>query len=139
MGEERYAWGLVKALDTNVVLRLLVADDPVQGPIAEREFNRPVLLTLTVILETACVLRSRYRFSRMQVAALLGALIDRSTVTVEAPDRLAWALGRYAQSGDLADLIHLVAARSATSFATFDRGVAPTAGDDSPLPIETLD
>lgn len=138
MVEKRLARRLVKAVDTNVVLRLLIADDPVQTAIAERELVNPVLVTLTVLLETAWVMRSRYAFSRDAIASVLARFIDRSMVTVEEPSMVGWAIERLRGGGDFADLIHLVAARSASSFATFDRGVARAAGPDSPIPIETL-
>ena len=138
MVQERSARRLVKAVDTNVVLRLLIADDPIQSAIAERELAQPVLVTLTVLLETAWVMQSRYGFPRDTVASVLLRFIDRSTVTIEEPMMVRWAIERLRLGGDFADLIHLVAARSATSFATFDRGVARAAGPTCPIPVETL-
>jgi predicted nucleic-acid-binding protein len=128
----------VKAVDANVVLRLLMADDEHQTALAERVFDEPVLLTATVLLETAWVLRSNYRLSRSEVAQMLAYLIDRPVVTVDAPAALRWALARSAERGDIADLMHLVTARAASAFVTFDAGVARAAGPDSPVPVETL-
>ena len=138
MVEERLARRLVKAVDTNVVLRLLITDDPAQTAVAERALADPVLVTLTVLLETAWVMGSRFGFSRDTIASVLLRFIDRPVVTVEQPMLVRWAIERFRLVGDFADLIHLVSARSATSFATFDRGVARAAGPDSPIPIETL-
>ncbi len=128
----------MKAVDTNVVLRLLIADDPAQTAVAEHMLVDPVLVTLTVLLETAWVMRSRYAFSRAAIASVLVRFIDRPVVTVEEPMLVRWAIERFRLGGDFADLIHLVSARSATSFATFDRAIARAAGPDSPIPIETL-
>lgn len=138
MGEERTARRPVRALDTNVVLRLLVPDDPEQTRLAEAQLNGPVLLSLTVLLETAWVLRSRYGFAREQIVAILTYLLDQPRLVAEAADQLPWALDRYAEGGDLADLLHLVAARGADAFVTFDRAIAAAAGASSPVPVETL-
>nr|WP_132882899.1 type II toxin-antitoxin system VapC family toxin [Sphingomonas sp. JUb134] len=138
MGEERHARRVVKALDTNVVLRLLVPDDPDQTRLAEEQMQGPVLLPLTVLLETAWVLGSRYGFSRAQIVSILTHMLDQPQLTAEAVDQLPWALERYAAGGDLADMLHLVAARGADAFVTFDRAIAKSAGPNSPLPVETL-
>lgn len=129
----------MRALDTNVVLRYLVTDDARQSRRAQELIAQPSLLSLTVLLETGWVLSSRYRFSRAQIAEILSGLIDLGPIHVEEPDGIRWAIGRYAAGADLADMIHLVAARSATAFATFDRSIAAAAGDAPPVPVETLE
>jgi predicted nucleic-acid-binding protein len=53
------------ALDTNVVVRLLIRDDPAQADLAAQLVRgNQVLLTTTVLLETEWVLRSRCRVPR---------------------------------------------------------------------------
>lgn len=138
MVEKRHARRLVRAIDTNVVLRLLMDDDPAQHRIATALLAEPVLLTLTVLVETGWVLLSRYRFSRAEVATLLNDLLDYDSIIVEKRAGIRWALDRFAARGDFADLLHLVAADRAVTFATFDRGVAIAAGSDSPVAVETL-
>ena len=60
------------AVDTNVVVRLLVRDDAKQAEAAAVLFARgPVGLSATVLLETAWVLRSGYRLAP---AAVVDAL-----------------------------------------------------------------
>ena len=90
------------------------------------------------MLETGWLLRSRYRYTRAQVAASLRSLLDMPNVVVDAAEGIEWAIGRLVDRGDFADLIHLVASRGATAFLTFDTVVAPDAGDDAPIPVETL-
>ena len=128
----------MRALDTNVIVRFLLGDDEEQAEVAREVLEAPTLIPLTVLLETAWVLRSRYRFTREQIAAILSELIDLGPVHVEEPQAIRWAIGRLAAGADIADMIHLVAAQSATSFATFDLSVANAAGDAPPVPIETL-
>ncbi|WP_033919440.1 type II toxin-antitoxin system VapC family toxin [Sphingomonas sp. 37zxx] len=128
----------MKALDSNVVLRLLLGDDPVQAPIAEQIVRGPCWISLTVLLEIAWVLGSRYRLDRADVAAVLRAMFCYETLTIEAGEDALWAIDRYEQGGDIADLLHLVAARHTDAFATFDRGIARATGPGGPVPIETL-
>jgi predicted nucleic-acid-binding protein len=138
MGKKRASRQLVRALDTNVLIRLFVGDDAEQSGAAAAVMTTPVFVPLTVILETAWVLRSRYRYSRAQTATILSALLDYDTVTVDTPELVNWAIDRFAVAGDFADLLHIVGSAPASSFATFDRGVAQAAGGDPPLPVETL-
>jgi predicted nucleic-acid-binding protein len=129
---------LVRAVDTNVPARALMRDDPVQTPIADAILRDGAYVSLTVLLELAWLLRSRYAQSRARVIRALLALADMPNVVVEEAAGVRWALGQLQEDGDIADLIHLVACRGARSFATFDTGVAPAAGTDSIVPVETL-
>jgi predicted nucleic-acid-binding protein len=125
----------VRAVDTNIVARMLLNDDAAQSPIARRIVDGGVFVSLTVLLETAWLLRSRYGFARNAVADYLRGLLELPTVTVADPDLAIWAIARSADRGDLADLLHIVAAKGASEFVTFDDDVARVAGPDSPLPI----
>ncbi len=138
MGEKRHARRLVRAVDTNVVLRLLLDDDPVQHRSAVALLSEPMLIPLTVLVETGWVLLSRYRFPRGDVAQLLRDLLDYDGIVVPQRSGVLWALNRFDQRGDFADLLHIVSAGDATRFTTFDQGIAPAAGPETPIPIETL-
>ncbi len=60
------------AIDTNVVVRYLVGDDPVEAKAARRLVDEhEVLVGDTVWLETDWVLRSPYGFARAQVCKAL--------------------------------------------------------------------
>lgn len=128
----------MKAVDTNVVVRLLIRDDPVQVARADAIFDDGVLIPLTVLLETGWLLKSRYNYARGEVAASLLALLDMSDVTIPDTDTVRWAIERFAIAGDLADLIHLVASAEADAFVTFDDALARAAGSTPPVPVETL-
>ena len=128
----------MKALDTNVVIRLLVADDPAQAVLAEAQITVPVLISLTVLLETAWVLASRYGLVREATATVLLNFIDQPTITIEEPMLVRWAIERFRSGADFADMIHLVAARAGSAFVTFDRAMGREAGTDSPVPVELL-
>nr|WP_249403737.1 type II toxin-antitoxin system VapC family toxin [Sphingomonas sp. CFBP 13720] len=116
----------------------MLADHPEQTAAAIAIIGSGVYIPLTVLLELGWLLTSRYRQSREVVAAALLNLIDLPSVQVAEVAIVRWALGRFGDGGDFADMLHLVAARDATAFATFDRGVAIAAGPDSPVAVETL-
>lgn len=60
------------AIDTNLIVRYLVGDDPGQAARARRLIdNNDVFVGITVLLETEWVLRSVYEFSAAQCAKAL--------------------------------------------------------------------
>lgn len=128
----------MKAVDTNVLLRYLVADDPPQTTIATELLTADVVIPITVMLETGWVLRSRYDRNRGQTCEALRTLLDLPTVHVEDEPAIRWALDRFEAGADFADMLHLVAARGAETFATFDQGLARSAGDGAPIAVESL-
>ena len=130
---------MTTAVDTNVVLRWITRDDPVQAALADPVFDKPVVITTTVLLETEWVLRGRrYAMQRNTIATLLEQIAETTTVTREHENGARWALERYRLGTDFADMIHLVVPAEASRFVTFDRRLARHAGTDAPLAIETL-
>jgi predicted nucleic-acid-binding protein len=97
----------MRTLDTNVIVRLLVGDDPQQTPIAERAFlaavaNGGVYLPDVVLAEVAWVLRG-YDLDRQTRHALLDRLVRTRGVSVDDIDAVIDALENFRQGGDLAD------------------------------------
>lgn len=82
-------------------------------------------------------MRSIYRWPRIAIAAGLRDLLDLPCLE-SAPSDIGWAVERFEAGADFADAVHLISAASAEAFVTFDRALAPGAGPDTPLPIETL-
>ena len=128
----------MRAIDTNVAARYLLADDPQQYEVAKAVIAAGVYVPSTVVLELGWLLGSRYAQSREVVATVLAELIDLPTVNVDDASLLNWALGRYAVGADLADMVHLFVSRTAGSFVTFDTALEKDAGPGTPLPVETL-
>jgi predicted nucleic-acid-binding protein len=129
----------VRSLDTNVLARFILNDDPAQFRVADRLLDGDVMLTPTVLLETAWLLRSRYAMSRSEVSAALLAIVSMKNVVVADEPLVRWAIGRTNEGADFADMLHLVESREAGVFATFDGKVAKAAGADAPIAIETLE
>lgn len=127
------------SVDTNVVLRLILADDADQVAAIRAMMARTSLfLTLTVLLETGWVLESRYRMTRQSVADALTSVIDLDGVEVARRALVQWAVSRYRSGADWADMIHIAAAARLDGFATLDRGLLRRAGERSPVAIELL-
>ncbi len=129
---------IVRAIDTNILARYLLEDDPHQSPIAVGIMATDVFIPVTVLLELGWLLMSRYRQSRLDTAAALRDIIDLPSVTVADAARIRWAIVRFAEGADIADMIHLTCSIPAGSFATFDSDIYHAAGEDTPVKIETL-
>ena len=118
------------AVNTNVIVRLLVRDDEKQCAAAKRLVNRistagePILILLMVILETEWVLRSRYKLDKASIAQAFAQLLESQDVTVENAAKFEEALYVWAQYPGAEFTDCLLSARAAhlgqTSFMTFD-------------------
>jgi predicted nucleic-acid-binding protein len=109
------------AIDTNILIRFVVNDDPDQFRRAKAFLagNDVVLLT-TVVLECEWVLRSGYDYSREQIGAALVGLFGLPRVTLQDRTTLLWALHGYQNGMEFSDALHLAGASQAAAFATFD-------------------
>ena len=124
----------MKTLDTNVVVRLLIGDDPQQTPIAEQAFldaiaSGGVYLPDVVLAEVAWVLRG-YDLERTTRYQLLERLVRTRGVVVDDIDAVIDALEQFSLGGDLADQLILARASSAAALPvlSFDRRFASSEG-----------
>jgi predicted nucleic-acid-binding protein len=125
----------VKAVDTNVLVRLIIRDDTVQLARAEKFCSTGVFVSITVVLETEWVLRSRYAMTAAAVAESFNVLIESECFHFDRATMLSWALRQYTHGADFADMIHLIDANTADGFATFDSNLPSEAGPEAPMPI----
>ena len=116
------------AVDTNVLVRLLVTDDAVQLARARAALEAGIWIASTVALETEWVLRSVYRLTPQQIAEAFAGFAGIPTVRFEHPDRLAEALAAVAQGMGFADALHRAAASECEAFVTFDEDLIRSAG-----------
>ena len=103
------------ALDTNVLVRWLAGDDVAQCDAVARLLHTSLAqgerfyVPVTVLLETEWVLRSRYRFSRNQVAQVMDVLLGTLELELQdepAIERALW-LFKHNESADFADCLHV--------------------------------
>lgn len=116
------------AIDTNLIVRYLVGDEPGQAARARKLIdNNDAFVCTTVLLETEWVLRSAYGFSVAQCAKALTDFAGLPRVMLEDTAAVAKALGWMRQGLDFADGLHLAKAEGCDAFISFDRDFAKTA------------
>lgn len=112
------------AVDTNVLVRFLVADDAVQHRRAVALFRgHSIWLSCTVLPESEWVLRSAFGFPASEIAQAFDGLTRLPNVVCDAAPAVTHAIEALAQGMDFADALHLQCAVTATceeGFATFD-------------------
>ena len=128
--------GKIVALDTNLLVRILVNDEPDQARRAAKLVeSNPVWVSKTVLLETEWVLRALYRIDRTTLHEALSRFLSLPTIRVEDATAVLKALAAYAGGMDFADALHLTSSGPATRFATFDRALLKKAArGESPFP-----
>lgn len=120
------------AVDTNVLVRLLVNDDVAQAAKARDLFeeaaahDRSIWISDTVLVELAWTLARAYGRSRVEVSKALRALSAHATVLLESGAAVRSATDEYDRGpADFADC--LLCAKAALAgcdyVATFDRGM----------------
>ena len=113
------------ALGTNVIIRVVIADDPGQLQAARAVFEAGDLwVCKTVLLETEWVLRYSYELSRPAIQEIFRKLLGYPRLQVEDRSAVLWALTHYDQGLDFADALHLASCGDADRFATFDQPLA---------------
>ena len=109
------------AADTNVIIRLLTADDPRQTEQARHLFEtETVFVPKTVVLEAEWVLRRLYRIDSVRVTQALDDLISLANVRCEDEPEIRKALDWKRDGMDFADALHLASSTTASRFVTFD-------------------
>lgn len=109
------------ALDTNMLVRALVADHPDQVAVMRQLIESDtVFISRTVLLETEWVLRARYKKTPAELLDFFLALLETDDSVIEAAQEVRNALDWYAHGADFADALHLAACGSAVMH-TFDR------------------
>lgn len=113
------------AVDTNILVRVMTADDPKQSARARTLIaNNDIFIATTVLLETEWVLRSVYKFDATEVADVLTRLAGLPRATLENPEAAAKALKWMRGGMDFADALHLAASTECESFVSFDGNLA---------------
>jgi len=115
-------------LDTNVLVRYLVQDDPAQTARATRLIERelsdsePGFVSLVVLMETCWVLKRIYGATKDEQRAMARGILETRQLVVEARATVNRAIDK-AESGEFADALIAEIAREAgcSRVVTFDR------------------
>jgi predicted nucleic-acid-binding protein len=109
------------AVDTNLLVRILTNDDPVQARRAVKVLKSDqIFIPKTVLLETEWVLRHAYEIGKSNIINGFQKLLGLPNVNVEDPDSIYQAISWYENKFDFADALHLASSRRCVGFATFD-------------------
>jgi predicted nucleic-acid-binding protein len=116
------------AVDTNVLVRLVVRDDADQVRAAEKFVIKGAWVSHLVLAETLWVLDSVFDLPREQVVLAIEMLLNHRDLTLQDADVVSAALGHYRtrSSVGFSDCLVLEIARKAghLPIATFDRDFA---------------
>lgn len=120
-------------LDTNVLVRYIVRDDPAQTALADHciehrcSREQPGYVSHLVLAELVWVLDRGYGYPRRMLADVLGTLLSSEEIRIEDAPLVRVALGEFsAGTADFADcLIGILHQRAdCETTATFDRKAA---------------
>ena len=124
-------------LDTNVVVRLFVDDDPKQAELARNLVARqcspenPGFIDRVALCELLWVLASAHGYGRAAIAGVVETLLAARDMQLEEDNLVESALEDYRASNvDFADILiaHVNRARGCEATATFDRKAAKLEG-----------
>jgi predicted nucleic-acid-binding protein len=114
------------AVDTNILVRYAVKDDPHQTVIATNFLATHSCFVLkTVLLELVWVLGSKsgYGLSKSVVLERVRHILGLPTVYMQDPKYAALALTWHEAGMDFADALHLASSFDVQGFATFEKKI----------------
>lgn len=122
----------MRAVDTNVLVRLLARDDPPQVAAAEAFVRPGAWISHLVLMEAVWVLDTVYGVTPEQIANGVEMLLDHDQVVVQDADVVKAAVSQYRRHPRLgfSDCLVLEVARDAghVPLGTFDRGLGKLQG-----------
>jgi predicted nucleic-acid-binding protein len=111
----------VRAVDTKVLVRYFLRDDPAQARLAEKVLSTGgVFVPKTVVLELEWVLRSVAEQPVGKVTDCLAHLIALPGITIEDHEQVEAALRHCRKGADFADALHHAASHACSEILTFD-------------------
>lgn len=122
----------MRAVDTNLLVRLLTRDDAAQTARADAFIENGAWVSHLVLAETVWVLDSVYDRTTAQIAKAVELLLDHKQLVIQDPETVAAALHRLRErpNVDFSDCLILEIARRAghVPLGTFDRALARSDG-----------
>ncbi len=122
----------MRAVDTNVLVRLIARDDETQLRVAEQFVSNGAWVSPLVLAETMWVLDAVYDRSARQIAKAVEMLLNHQHLAIQDGDIVAAALGQFLKKPSLgfSDCLILKLARKAghLPLGTFDRNLGKREG-----------
>jgi predicted nucleic-acid-binding protein len=122
----------MRAVDTNVLVRVLVRDDPKQVALADQFISAGAWVSHLVLMEAIWVLSTAAGLASNDLARAIQMVLEHRDLTVEDSDTVTDALAEFRQHPALgfADCLILEVARRAghLPLGTFDRQLAKRDG-----------
>ena len=122
----------MRAVDTNVLVRLITRDDARQAAKADSFVVQGAWVSILALAEASWVLDTVYQLSATDLAAAMDMLLDHKDLTMQAPEVVTAALGLFRQRPALgfSDCLLLELARKAghLPLGTFDRDLGRVEG-----------
>ena len=122
----------MRAVDTNVLVRLIARDDPRQVAAAEAFLSRGAWVSHVVLVEAMWVLESVYELDARAQARAVEMLLNHRDLTLQDADVVVLALERFGgrSAVSFSDCLVLEVARKAghLPLGTFDRDLAKLDG-----------
>jgi predicted nucleic-acid-binding protein len=122
----------MRAVDTNVLVRLITRDDSRQAASAETFIEKGAWVSVLTLAEAMWVLASVYKLNPKSLARALEMLLDHRDLVLQDPEAVAEALELFREKPALgfSDCLMLQLARKAghLPLGTFDRNLAKVDG-----------
>jgi predicted nucleic-acid-binding protein len=118
----------MRAVDTNILVRLIARDDPRQLAAAEAYISKGAWVSTVVLAETSWVLESVYGLGSEQLATVVEMLLGHEQLSLQDAEIVSAALAKFraAQASGFTDCLILEIARKAghLPLGTFDKRVS---------------
>ena len=113
----------MRAVDTNVIVRLFARDDAEQVAAARQALTGAVFVPKSVVMELEWVLRGVYREPREKIIAAIEMIPGTADAHIEDAASIERALDWFRRGMDFADAIHLASSGHVDAFVSFDIGM----------------
>jgi predicted nucleic-acid-binding protein len=124
----------MRAVDTNVLVRLVTRDDEAQVAAAESFVSKGAWVSHLVLVEATWVLRAAYDLEHDQIATAVEMMLNHKDLTLQDAEVVSAALEQYRQRLSLgfSDCLVLEVARKAghVPLGTFDKELGKLHGAD---------
>lgn len=122
----------MRAVDTNVLIRLITRDDEERAMAAAAFVEKGVWVSHLVLAETAWVLDDAYEFDHAEIATAIDMLLNNGNVAIQDLDVVVNALDHYRRKPKIgfSDCLILEIARKAghLPLGTFDNNLSKLDG-----------